>query len=615
MIEQVSEQIQHIIQKIKNDEGVHEELPGGSLIHLDRPVPFICLYRFPRGEKKTPESTLLSTQPAYLYLQEEDITLIKDFLCELAESMQKRFGAFLMLEIWQSQEQKGFVLVSADDTNEQFLSTLQKELYQFPISILQQVKTTDQFPEPHMPLLPRHMLKEETIRALGMQLNPFYRNQESKRLYPMIYRQFRKELSIALRKFFFDFVRVQTRMEVTHYHSLGRQKVSDLAWKIDQELVKIGNTFDFLLLTSVVNHNEAWEEFRKGGFNQAPTFLYRLIPVDPELLKRRLYQVPIEELDDPTLAFIFRDKRREIDRMLNMLEERNTKDFHLSSIQVFGGVEDELLLKANQILDYQPNDGSDNDDEEEPAATEKIFTEEFVKMAREEIAWMQEQYQSLDATVTIRKDITGLMVSRGQLLVGKGFTTTRRRAEALIQHEVGTHVLTYYNGKAQPLQQMYVGSPGYEDLQEGLAVLAEYLVGGLTLSRLRTLAGRVVAVDCMLDNANFSETFRVLHRDKGFTAYTAYGITERVYRGGGMTKDAVYLRGLLHLLDHLAQGNELQPLLIGKIRQDYLPIIDELIQRKILKKAPIVPRYFSNPESMERLRRLHTKTDVLSMLN
>ncbi len=577
-------------------------------------MPFICIYRFPKEEKKTPEATLLSTQVAYLYLRDKDTPLIKDFLCDLAESMQKRFGAFLMLEIWQAQDQKGIELVSADDTNEQFLGTLQKELSQFPLSIVQQVTTTDHFPETNTPLLPRHMLKEETVRALGMQLSPFYWNNENKRLYPMIYRQFRKELSVALRKFFYDFVRVQTRMEVAHYNSLGRQKVGDVAWKIDQELVKIGNTFDFLLLTSVVNHNEAWEEFRRGGFNQQPTFLYRLIPVDPELLKRRLYQVPIEELDDPTLAFIFRDKRRELDRMLNMLEERNTRDFHLSSIQVFGGVEEELLAKANQILDYQVEE-KEEDEDEEPQATERISTEEFVALARQEISWMQQQYKPLDATVTIRNDITGLMVSRGQLLVGSGFTTTRKRADALIQHEVGTHVLTYYNGKAQPLQQMYVGSPGYEDLQEGLAVLAEYLVGGLTLSRLRTLAGRVVAVDCMLHNADFSETFHVLHRDKGFTAYTAYGITERVYRGGGMTKDAVYLRGLLHLLDHLAQGNELQPLLIGKIRQDYLPIIDELIQRKILKPAPIVPRYFSNPVSMERLRRLQTKTDVLSLLN
>lgn len=614
MIELTNEQVKNIIDELKDDKGVHQVLAGGSVIHIDRPVPFLCIYRMPKGVKKSPESTLLTTQAAYVLMQEKDRPVMEQFLCELTESMRKRFGAFVLLEIWQSKNQQGIVLVSADDTNEQFLSTLKKELFEFPLTIVQQVETTGKFPEAFQPLLPRNMLEEETIRALGMQLSPFYRSPATDKLYPMIYRQFRKELSTALRKFFFDFVRVQTRMDVAHYHSLGRQKVGELVWKIDQELVAISKSFDFLLLTSVVNHNEAWEEFKKGGFHQTPTFLYRLIPVDPELLKRRLYQVPIEDLDDPTLAFVFRDKRKELDRLLNMLEERNTRDFHLSSIQVFGGIEDELLGVANRILEHQevPGEGDDDDDDQ---ASERISTLEFAHMARQEIAWMQEQYQEMDATVTIRKDITGLMVSQGQLLIGEGFTTTRKRAEALIQHEVGTHVLTYYNGKAQPLHQMYVGSPGYEDLQEGLAVLAEYLVGGLTLGRLRTLAGRVVAVDCMLDNADFTETFQVLHRDKGFSAYGAYGITERVYRGGGMTKDAVYLRGLLHLLDHLAQGNDLQPLLIGKIRQDYLPIIDELIQRKILKPAPITPRYFSNTESLTRLKKLKTKVDVLSLLS
>ena len=611
---QEKDQVSKLIQEVKNDERIYEVLPGGSIIHIDRPVPFLCIYRFPEGVEKSPEASLITAQAAYILIHQEDLPLVKEFLYELAENMRKRFGAFIMMEVWRSAEEQGMVLVSTDDTNQQFLSALEKELFEFPLSIVQQVETTKEFPAAQQPLLPKHLLEDETIRALGLQVSPFYQSTTSEQLYPMIYRQFRKELSIALRKFFYDFARVQTSLEVAHYHSLGRRQEDALVWKIDQELVEIGKSFDFLLLTSVVNHNEAWEEFKRAKFEQKPTFLYRLIPVDPELLKRRLYQIPIEKLEDPTLAFIFRDKRKELDRLLNMLEERNTPDFHLSSIQVFGGLEKELLEKANEILAFELPDGEGDEDEEDESSTDLITTEEFAAMAREEIAWMKQQYPPLDATVTIRKDISGLMVSSGQLLIGKGFATSRRRAEALIQHEVGTHVLTYYNGKAQPLHQMYVGSPGYEDLQEGLAVLAEYLVGGLTPARLRTLAGRVVAVDYMLKDADFTETFRVLHKEKGFTAYTAYSIAERVYRGGGMTKDAVYLRGLIHLLNHLAEGNDLKPLLIGKIRQDYLPIIDELIQRKILKPAPILPRYFSQPESMERLKNLNKKVDVLSLL-
>ena len=40
----------------------------------------------------------------------------------------------------------------------------------------------------------------------------------------------------------------------------------------------------------------------------------------------------------------------------------------------------------------------------------------------------------------------------------------------------------------------------------------------------------------------------------------------RVFRSGGMTKDAIYLRGLVELLEHLGAGGSLDPLWLGKSR-------------------------------------------------
>ncbi len=150
------------------------------------------------------------------------------------------------------------------------------------------------------------------------------------------------------------------------------------------------------------------------------------------------------------------------------------------------------------------------------------------------------------------------MVSRGNLLVSSESRIPASRVEALIQHEVGTHVLTYHNGRAQPLRQLYTGLAGYDALQEGLAVLAEYLVGGLSRPRLRLLAARVVAAAHMIDGATFVETFRELDRTHGFSQRTAFVVTMRTYRGGGLTKDAVYLRGLRQILDYLGNGGRLR---------------------------------------------------------
>src|SRR5690606_39926045 len=141
----------------------------------------------------------------------------------------------------------------------------------------------------------------------------------------------------------------------------------------------------------------------------------------------------------------------------------------------------------------------------------------------------------------------------------------------------------------------YLCVPGYEQLQEGLAVLAEYLVGGLTNERIRTLAARVVAVHHMIAGNSFSDSFFMLTDKYHFKPETAFYITMRVYRGGGLTKDAVYLKGLLNVIEYIKQGKDIGRLLVGKIRQDYLPLIDELMHRRLLKPSPLRPTFLEKP--------------------
>ncbi|HMQ55943.1 MAG TPA: DUF1704 domain-containing protein, partial [Anaerolineae bacterium] len=164
-------------------------------------------------------------------------------------------------------------------------------------------------------------------------------------------------------------------------------------------------------------------------------------------------------------------------------------------------------------------------------------------------------------------------------------------------------------------QQLYAGLAGYEELQEGLAVLAEFLVGGLSRPRLRLLAGRVVAAQCLIEGATFIETFRVLYRTYGFSQRTAFTVTMRIYRGGGLTKDAVYLRGLVAVLKYIAEGGQLDPLFVGKIAADHVPIIKELQWRQVLRPTPLYPRYMRTPELNQRLAYLRQGVSVLNLLD
>src|SRR5690606_34958845 len=153
----------------------------------------------------------------------------------------------------------------------------------------------------------------------------------------------------------------------------------------------------------------------------------------------------------------------------------------------------------------------------------------------------------------------------------------------------------------------------YDELQEGLAVLAEYLVGGLSPGRLRLLAGRVLAIHFLIDGASFVEVFRRLVQDFGFAKKTAFFVTLRVFRSGGLTKDAVYLRGILHLLQALSRGARFETLLLGKLGFDHVGMVDDLSGRGILRPPVLRPLYLSLPDAQRRLERVRRGVSVLEL--
>ena len=206
------------------------------------------------------------------------------------------------------------------------------------------------------------------------------------------------------------------------------------------------------------------------------------------------------------------------------------------------------------------------------------------------------------------------MVSQGRLLISNESRIPKTRVEALIQHEVGTHILTYFNGSQQPFQLLACGLAECDKLQEGLSVLAEYLVGGLSRPRLRLLAGRVVASHSITNGATFIETFRLLDHTYNFDQKTAYNITMRIYRGGGLTKDAVYLQGLLEVMQYIQDGGDIMPLFVGKLGKQHVPIIQELQHRQILKAPLILPSYLENEKALKRMKKIKTGLSLLQLI-
>jgi len=613
--------------RLRDNQRVRRTLPLWGRIAIDRQLPFLCIYRNPVRGSDPGTYRFATSEASYLLcsahkkLQPE----ITDLVQTVAEVMIDQFGAFLILELWAGPDNPTAGPVSTAGMIPEFEILAQRRTAEDSItgafaSALGGIKldgrkakiafrkTNRCCPKGMRPVMSPEIADQMGCHLYGLEIAPIYRDPETGEVFPGVLRNLRRRVTVALRRALFDFSIGNTTHRPPHFHALGKRAMVKALWDVDRRLAESAEAVDFLLQVTPVNGEQAWRAFERQRFEREPRFHYRPLPAEPLALKRNLYRAPVERIEDPALAMIFREKLDDIERQITMLQDRNTPRFLHESIQQYGGVEDGLFEQAVEILHTIPPRSRDG-------ATGHIVTaQEFADRAREEIEYLRQQLPEIGATVALRSDVTGLMVSRGNLLVSTRSQIPSSRVEALIQHEVGTHVLTYHNGKAQKLRHLYAGLAGYDALQEGLAVLSEYLVGGLSKPRLRLLAARVVAARLMIDGATFVDCFHALVDGYGFNQRTAFVVTMRTYRGGGLTKDAVYLRGLGQILHYLSSGGVLEPLFIGKIAAHHIPIMRELRWRGVLRKPPLTPRYMSDPAALERLQELQRGASVIDLL-
>ncbi len=602
-----------ILKAITDREPIHKQIPNKGKIVFNKIVPYLFIYRIPQSGKDRMLSELAkSEQASIIFNPEAEGEDLNKWIPLISKALADQFGTCLLVEVWTaSEKQTEDIAIHLSQKNALDLAEyLAKNIHNEAHELFVDLKKTSKLPCPpnQSPIVETAAAKANIVIALGISIRKRYQSIEGKNL-PLLARIFRESLAKSLSRLFFEFVRLHTNIRAAHFKMKVHERLNEQIYEIDNVLLKESMKFDFLLLTTPINTHEAWLQFQKDGYRKTPTFHYRPIPVDPDLVKRNLYNLRIEDIYDPTVAYLFRDKRRELDDMMTMLASRNTPDFKYGSLMVFGNVSDDLYETAKALLiaiDATPAP--------EPVEEEYLHAPEFAKLAEQELRYLQQQSPKFASTVRIRDDISGVMVNHGVLNISKEYKISRRRALALIQHEVGTHIITYFNGKEQNFSIFRQGVPGYEQLQEGLAVLAEFLVGGLTNDRLRILAGRVLAVRHMLMGHSFTDTFSMLHEDFNFGIKPAYSMAMRVYRSGGLTKDAVYLQGFIELIRYIQNGGDLNILTIGKIREDYLPIIKDLMQRGILRQPALTPRYLQAPY-IDKLNNAQHFSSIFKMIN
>ncbi|MEO6580978.1 MAG: tyrosine/phenylalanine carboxypeptidase domain-containing protein [Sphingomicrobium sp.] len=587
-------------------------------LHLDRPLPFLVVHRLGAGEaaSRSLARRVAVNSPAYLVWDEgpDDDAALQQ-LTRLAEELGERSLPLLVIAVEDlhqipeseaSQELTPFVAVVSGGRSgreQRARNALVKALTSIEID-LRHPRVVEQS------AVAGHWLREAlsgkaaSSDALVIGLPRIYLREDGG-VYPQLAHDLAVACGDALLRTACAYLDEGNGDAPAHYRSLGRSAYLKAALRVDEKLAEIASSFDFLLSVSPINTTAALEQFIDDGEQVSPDFRYRPLAVDPDSIKRKLYRLDFSRLEDPLLERLFTDKRHEIDAQLTMLATRNTPSFRPASHLLYGAVPEPLLRDARQLLAIPKARRGER---------QNIAAPSIAAAARDVIASYDRPGAPFAATVEVRDDIAGLMVTGSKLLVGSATAIPAERLDALLSHEVSTHLLTYLNGAAQGLSIFRSGLAKYEGVQEGLGVFAEWAVGGLTLTRMRLLAARVVAVDAMQRGADFMESYRQLRRDFGFSVQGAFGISARVHRSGGLAKDSIYLAGFRTVVDYVAAGGALKPFWLGKIARTDVPAMEELLQRGLVQSPKFLPTYLNRDDVKQRLQSLTTGLGLEQLL-
>ena len=625
--EQIDEPfIEGVLERLREDQAVRRTLPVWGRVHVDRRLPFLFLYRKPLERPDEGTDQLVLGEASYVLGSSE--ARLQGGLAALIQGIVDVnlpvFGAFLVVEVWSASDARAgtngpgsrepaFRLWHGGSkelfpTVEAFERSLRSIRILHTRPEVESVVERDPGPPGLDCCLAGPGLATRGIYRLGLEVRPVYRSINGQDVFPVALRELRRAFSKSTKHALVEFVRQRTSSRPAHYQMLGRRSVVKAVWQADRMLAGISDRIDFLRSVTPINLHEAWTSFDRNGGSELPSFGYRPLLIPPLELKRELFSAPIQRIEDPELRWMLRKKQRELDWQLTALAARDSREFLYASLLVFGDVDQPLLDEARRVLERVPPSPEAN------PGSQTVTASKFLARAREEIEFLKLQHDEVRVGIEISANIAGLMVSNGTLFIGADLQVPSARIEALVQHEVGTHLLTFINGQAQPFRLLRSGLAEYDELQEGLAVLSEYLAGGLSPARLRLLAARVIAVKHLTDGADFIQTFNRLHRDYGFSKRTAFGISTRVFRSGGLTKDATYLRGLVRILRHLSGGGSIEPLLAGKIGFDDISVMEELLRRKVLRTPLLRPRYLQDPASLGRLQSAKRNADLVDLV-
>ncbi|MRH99565.1 DUF1704 domain-containing protein [Kriegella sp. EG-1] len=336
-------------------------------------------------------------------------------------------------------------------------------------------------------------------------------------------------------------------------------------FEIDANLDRLVRRIELLTHVNPQNIEKAKAGFFASKYTVDPEFRYLKLKFDSYKLHRLFFSQRLERIENDEIRKLYQDTIHYYSNMIQCIESIGDKrKFYYNSLRIYGTPKEKDVNNAKFILHFK-NQGPFED-------TDKIYNAEQAKIFFEEFSKQYDFPLNIKFSTSIAANA---MVSNStqSLLIKKNAKFSKNQLQTLANHEIGVHLVTTYNGLLQPLKIFSNGLPNNVETQEGLAVFSEYMCGALTLKRLKLLSYRVLASDSLIKGYSFSDTFNLIHGHYKLNRDEAFTITMRAHRGGGFTKDRLYLSGLVKIFNRYINNQSMDNLLTGKVSMDYENVI------------------------------------------
>src|SRR5690606_14771246 len=232
----------------------------------------------------------------------------------------------------------------------------------------------------------------------------------------------------------------KSNIDVKRKNSLLSGSLQPELLKLDQELYKLARNFEVLGFVNPLNIEQEKKKFFKSKFSENPEFRYKPLTIDPHVFKTKMYRLNVDALEDVHIRQVYIDIIRSYTDKVDMLNSLGTDNFLYNSLRYFGEPSQQDIANATFLLYCKELPEFEN---------EALLDNAFVKETFKEEGARYGFIFNVQEVTHIPSD--ALVINSKQLLMlKKGAKFTQTRLKALLNHEIGVHMVTIMNAQNQP---------------------------------------------------------------------------------------------------------------------------------------------------------------------